>query len=145
MMGREGRVFDDRYHARVLRTPTEVRHAIHYVRTTRASMPPSAARPTRPGTSIHTPRRARPSWRCRRRPGCSARAGSERSDEPQAGAPHGSATQPRCGPVPVTNPPDQRNRDSAGHGVTVAESIDQLPAPTTPSRSTNSARRPPRP
>jgi putative transposase len=32
MMGRNGRVFDDRYHARVLRTPTEVRHAIHYVR-----------------------------------------------------------------------------------------------------------------
>jgi len=28
-MGRKGRVFDDRYHARVLRTPTEVRHAIH--------------------------------------------------------------------------------------------------------------------
>src|SRR4051812_32881757 len=32
MMGRKGRVFDDRYHARVLRTPTEVRHAIRYVR-----------------------------------------------------------------------------------------------------------------
>jgi REP element-mobilizing transposase RayT len=32
MMGRAGRVFDDRYHARVLRTPTEVRHAIRYVR-----------------------------------------------------------------------------------------------------------------
>src|SRR5258707_12036612 len=31
MMGRTGRVFDDRYHARVLRTPTEVRNAIHYV------------------------------------------------------------------------------------------------------------------
>jgi REP element-mobilizing transposase RayT len=31
MMGRSGRVFDDRYHARLLRTPTEVRHAIHYV------------------------------------------------------------------------------------------------------------------
>ena len=31
MMGRKGRVFDDRYHARVLRTPTEVRRAIHYV------------------------------------------------------------------------------------------------------------------
>ncbi|HEY0477895.1 MAG TPA: transposase, partial [Kofleriaceae bacterium] len=31
MMGRSGRVFDDRYHARVLRTPTEVRHALHYV------------------------------------------------------------------------------------------------------------------
>jgi len=31
MMGRKGRVFDDRYHARVLRTPTEVRHAIRYI------------------------------------------------------------------------------------------------------------------
>ena len=31
MMGCKGRVFDDRYHARVLRTPTEVRHAIHDV------------------------------------------------------------------------------------------------------------------
>jgi REP element-mobilizing transposase RayT len=32
MMGRNGRVLADRYHARLLRTPTEVRHAIHYVR-----------------------------------------------------------------------------------------------------------------
>ena len=31
MMGRNGPVFDDRYHARLLRTPTEVRHAIGYV------------------------------------------------------------------------------------------------------------------
>jgi REP element-mobilizing transposase RayT len=31
MMGRTGRVMGDRYHARVLRTPTEVRRAIHYV------------------------------------------------------------------------------------------------------------------
>ena len=31
MMGCAGRVFDDRFHARVLRTPTEVRNAIHYV------------------------------------------------------------------------------------------------------------------
>ena len=29
---RKGRVFDDRYHARVLRTPTEVRRVRHYVR-----------------------------------------------------------------------------------------------------------------
>jgi len=28
---RRGRVFSDRYHARVLRTPTEVRHALNYV------------------------------------------------------------------------------------------------------------------
>jgi putative transposase len=31
MMGRSGRVFDDRYHARVLRTPTEVRRTMRYV------------------------------------------------------------------------------------------------------------------
>jgi REP element-mobilizing transposase RayT len=31
MMGRTGRVLGDRYHARVLRTPTEVRRAVHYV------------------------------------------------------------------------------------------------------------------
>ena len=31
MMGCTGHVFDDRFHARVLRTPTEVRNAIHYV------------------------------------------------------------------------------------------------------------------
>jgi REP element-mobilizing transposase RayT len=32
MKGRHGRVIADRYHAHVLRTPTEVRHAVHYVR-----------------------------------------------------------------------------------------------------------------
>jgi REP element-mobilizing transposase RayT len=32
VLGRTGQVFADRYHARVLRTPTEVRHAVHYVR-----------------------------------------------------------------------------------------------------------------
>jgi REP element-mobilizing transposase RayT len=32
MMGQKGRVFDDRYHAHVLRTPTEVRRAIDYIR-----------------------------------------------------------------------------------------------------------------
>jgi REP element-mobilizing transposase RayT len=31
MMGRTGRVLGDRYHARVLRTPTEVRHAIRHI------------------------------------------------------------------------------------------------------------------
>lgn len=31
--GRKGRVFSDRYHARVLRTPTETRHAVRYVLT----------------------------------------------------------------------------------------------------------------
>jgi REP element-mobilizing transposase RayT len=32
LCGRKGRVFDDRYHSRVLRTPTEVRRVRHYVR-----------------------------------------------------------------------------------------------------------------
>ena len=32
LCGRKGRVFDDRYHARVLRTPSEVRRVRHYVR-----------------------------------------------------------------------------------------------------------------
>ena len=31
MMGRKGRVFGDRYHARILRTPTEVKRALRYV------------------------------------------------------------------------------------------------------------------
>jgi len=35
LMRRKGRVFADRYHAHVLRTPTEVRHAIHYIRDNR--------------------------------------------------------------------------------------------------------------
>jgi REP element-mobilizing transposase RayT len=32
MMGKKGRVLDDRYHAHLLRTPTEVRHAMTYIR-----------------------------------------------------------------------------------------------------------------
>lgn len=32
MMSARGQVFPDRFHARVLRTPTEVRHAVHYLR-----------------------------------------------------------------------------------------------------------------
>ena len=32
MMGTQGRVLDDRYHARVLATPTEVRRAMQYIR-----------------------------------------------------------------------------------------------------------------
>jgi putative transposase len=32
MMGQRGRVLGDRYHARVLRTPTEIRHAVQYIR-----------------------------------------------------------------------------------------------------------------
>ncbi len=32
LLGRRGRVFVDRYHMRELRTPTEVKNAVHYVR-----------------------------------------------------------------------------------------------------------------
>jgi hypothetical protein len=32
MMGRKGRVIGDRYHARPLRTPTEVRRVVAYIR-----------------------------------------------------------------------------------------------------------------
>src|SRR5215813_9819954 len=32
MMRRKGKVLADRYHARLLQTPTETRHAVHYVR-----------------------------------------------------------------------------------------------------------------
>jgi len=31
IIGREGIVFAERYHAHILRTPTEVRNAVHYV------------------------------------------------------------------------------------------------------------------
>jgi putative transposase len=31
MMGKRGRVLGDRYHLHILRTPTEVRHAVHYL------------------------------------------------------------------------------------------------------------------
>jgi putative transposase len=33
MKERKGRVLSDRYHARILRTPTEVRHCVHYLHT----------------------------------------------------------------------------------------------------------------
>jgi hypothetical protein len=52
VLGRTGSVFADRYHARVLRTPTEVSNAVHYVRynwrhhgeSSRPSPSPSGAR-----------------------------------------------------------------------------------------------------
>jgi hypothetical protein len=31
MMERHGTVFAERYHSRILKTPTETRHALHYV------------------------------------------------------------------------------------------------------------------
>jgi REP element-mobilizing transposase RayT len=35
VMGHGGRVLADRFHARILRTPTEVKHVVHYVRNNR--------------------------------------------------------------------------------------------------------------
>ena len=32
MMNKHGQVIGDRYHSRILRTPTEVRHALSYLR-----------------------------------------------------------------------------------------------------------------
>jgi hypothetical protein len=32
-MERQGRVLSDRYHARILKTPTEVRHCVRYLQT----------------------------------------------------------------------------------------------------------------
>src|SRR5262249_16648250 len=33
MMKRQGRVLSDRYHSRILKTPTETRHCVHYLQT----------------------------------------------------------------------------------------------------------------
>jgi REP element-mobilizing transposase RayT len=50
LMGRRGRVLADRYHAHILRTPSEVRGAVDYVRRNHAKHARSWARPrTRPG------------------------------------------------------------------------------------------------
>jgi putative transposase len=48
MMRREGRVFADRYHARPLRTPTEVRRAVRYVRDNHRKHMAERARPVPP-------------------------------------------------------------------------------------------------
>ncbi len=46
MMKRRGRVLDDRYHAHVLRTPSETRRAIRYLRDNHRKHEAAAARPT---------------------------------------------------------------------------------------------------
>src|SRR5512142_2895451 len=73
LMSRNGRVLGDRYHARVLRTPTEVRRAT----TTEGTWPSTASACRRPG-SIPTPRTAPPSASSSdpREPGSCSRAGS---------------------------------------------------------------------
>jgi REP element-mobilizing transposase RayT len=49
MMGRRGPVFADRYHAHVLRTPAEVRHAVRYVVGNHANHQARRRRPMREG------------------------------------------------------------------------------------------------
>lgn len=71
MMGRSGRVIADRYHAAVLRTPRQVRNAIHYVLANtrkhllerRASVGPVTADDYAAGPADHVPKtmRLRPS------------------------------------------------------------------------------------
>ena len=69
LMGRSGRVLADRYHTRVLRTPTEVKRAIDYIRDNyKKHYHPDAkyafidpARPTRPTCGLFY-RRQRPGW-----------------------------------------------------------------------------------
>jgi REP element-mobilizing transposase RayT len=65
MMGRSGPVFADRYHAHVLRTPAEVRHAVRYVVGNHASHQARRGRPMREGwvdpfssASVKVPRAA---------------------------------------------------------------------------------------
>ena len=82
---RTGRVFADRYHATIMRTPTQARNALRYVvnnwrkhREDRAPMA-STAGPSSP-TRRCCSRRARRTRACRRGahvPGCCARVGSE--------------------------------------------------------------------
>ena len=49
MMHRQGRVLADRYHARVLRSPTEVRRAVAYVRNNHQKHMAEIGRPLSPG------------------------------------------------------------------------------------------------
>jgi REP element-mobilizing transposase RayT len=96
MMGQSGRVFDDRYHARLLRTPTEVRHAIRYIRDNARkhaaergeTYPPGYVDPYSSAGAADLAVPAAQTWLVResgKRAGPCAAA---------AGAPHGAATQP---------------------------------------------------
>lgn len=68
MMGRQGPVFEDRFHAHVLRTPAEVRNALRYVVGNFASHAARRDEPVREGwvdpyssAAVRTPRTAQPS------------------------------------------------------------------------------------
>src|SRR5262249_19089448 len=67
MMGRSGRVLADRYHAHVLRTPTETRRAGHYIRNNQKHHHPEIAFSTGYADpfSAEAPGRAR-TWLVRR-------------------------------------------------------------------------------
>jgi REP element-mobilizing transposase RayT len=53
LMGRRGRVIAHRYHARALRTPTEVRRARHYVLANHQKHAADNGRPTSPAKDIY--------------------------------------------------------------------------------------------
>ncbi len=53
MMHRSGRVLGDRYHAHVLRTPTETRRAVRYVRDNHANHEATAGRPRPPSADTY--------------------------------------------------------------------------------------------
>jgi hypothetical protein len=50
VLGRTGKVFADRYHMRILKTPTEVKNALRYVLDNRWKH-----NPRRPDPIVHTP------------------------------------------------------------------------------------------
>ncbi len=101
VMNRRGSVFADRFHAHVLRTPSEVRHALAYVLAT-TPFTPSAKVAQRRRRPTHTPpsdtplcgSRSTPNPSSRRKAGCSG-APCRRDSEPTAAQPKPTAAQPR--------------------------------------------------
>ena len=61
-LGRPGQVFADRYHAHVLKTPTEVRNAVKYVQENFARHEARVGRASEPGTVDAFSSRALPAW-----------------------------------------------------------------------------------
>ena len=64
LMKRRGKVFDDRYHAVILRTPTQTAHAVHYVLNNRRHHAPErfAAEWRDPFASAEAPFAAPRTW-----------------------------------------------------------------------------------
>jgi REP element-mobilizing transposase RayT len=121
VLGRTGKVFADRYHMRILRTPTEVKNALRYVLDNRWKHNPQ--RPDFLSSKIsaaRSPGSRAPSWRCG--PGC-CKMPTERS-----GAAGAVASVPS-----VHVPPAPHHRpDGAGHRT----------APAPPPRRPPCSRRP---